>query len=339
MSPPDRPVGACVREWSDPARPAWNGGASRPLQTMIWYPTHEGVRTTAHSIAIFRTGRYALQRDDPLVAHGSHPLVVVSHGTGGAAASIAWLCQRLATAGFVAAAVNHHGSTAAEAGGLTLPGALLWWERATDISRVLDRLLADPVFGDRIDSSRISVAGFSIGAYSALAAAGARLQIDRWRPYCAGNPGSSLCRVPPEARFHIDEVWSFLDNDPVALESFTRADLDYRDPRVRAIAAIAPVAVPLLDEDSLSTMTVPVRVFGATEDDQSILETDVRPLDRLLRHSELTIIDGASHYTFLSEGTLFGHLVARRFVRDPRGVSRHGIHDLVAAETAALMAG
>lgn len=330
-------VGAVVRQWSDPTRAAWNGVPARPLQTMIWYPTHTQARVTEQRIAIFRTGRYAVDRDAPRVADGRHPLVVVSHGTGGSAASIAWLCRRLAEAGFVVAAVNHHGGTAAERGGLTLPGAVLWWERATDLSRVLDRVLADPAFGVRIDPTSISVAGFSIGAYTALALAGARLQIDRWRPYCdAHGADSSLCRVPPEAGFGIDEVWDFLDNDTLAIDSFARADLDYRDARVRAVAAIAPVTVPLLDETSLAAVTAPVHVFAASDDNQSTLDADVRPLVRSLPSSELTIIDGAGHYTFLSEGTLAGQLIARRFVTDRPGVSRRRIHDRVAAEAAAL---
>ncbi len=331
------PVGAIVRQWSDPTRPAWNGAPARPLQTMIWYPTDDRAHVRAQRIAIFRTGRYAIDVDAPRVADGPHPLVVVSHGTGGSAASIAWLCRRLAEAGFVVAAVNHHGGTAAEHGGLTLPGAALWWERPTDLSRVLDRVLADPAFGARIDSTRISVAGFSIGAYTALAVAGARLQIDRWRPYCgAHGADSSLCRVPPEAGFRIDEVWDFLDSDPLAIESLTRADVDYRDERVKAVAAIAPVTVPLLEETSLATVTAPVHVFAASDDDQSTLDADVRPLVRSLPSGELTIIDGAGHYTFLSERTLAGRLIARRFVADRPGISRRRIHDRVAAEAISL---
>lgn len=188
-----RSVRAIVREWSDPTRSAWNGAPARPLQTMIQYQA----RVRAQGIAIFRTGRYALDRDAPRITGGPNPLVVVSHGTGGSAASIAWLCGRLAPAGFVVAAVHHHGATAAEPGGLTVPGAALWWERAVDLSLVLDRMRDDPVFGSVIDVERISVAGFSIGAYAALAAVGARPRIERWRPHCAAHPGSSLCRVPP----------------------------------------------------------------------------------------------------------------------------------------------
>jgi len=58
-----------------------------------------------------------------------------------------------------------------------------------------------------------------------------------------------------------------------------------------------------------------------------------------LPSSELTIIDGAGDYSFLSEGTLAGRLLAGRFVADRPGVSRRRIHDRVAAESAALFKG
>ena len=42
------------------------------------------------------------------------PLVLLSHGTGGSAVMLAWLGETLARAGYVVAAINHHGNTATE---------------------------------------------------------------------------------------------------------------------------------------------------------------------------------------------------------------------------------
>jgi dienelactone hydrolase len=39
---------------------------------------------------------------------GKRPLVVLSHGTGGGAAGMAWLAETLASNGYIVAAVNHH---------------------------------------------------------------------------------------------------------------------------------------------------------------------------------------------------------------------------------------
>ena len=84
---------------------------------------------------------------------------------------MAWLAETLASNGYIVAAVNNHGNTAAEPS-YQLHGFMLWWERARDISVLIDRLVADPQSGAHIDRSRIGVAGFSLGGYTALAMVG-----------------------------------------------------------------------------------------------------------------------------------------------------------------------
>jgi len=49
----------------------------------------------------------------------------------------------------------------------------LWWERARDLSAVIEDILADPTFTTPIDAERIGAAGFSQGGYTMIAIAGA----------------------------------------------------------------------------------------------------------------------------------------------------------------------
>jgi len=98
--------------------------------------------------------------------------VLLSHGTGGSAVQMAWLGMELARHGYIAVAVNHPGNNATEP--YTAEGFALWWERATDLSEVLDGMLADATFGARIDARRVGAAGFSMGGYTVLELAGAR---------------------------------------------------------------------------------------------------------------------------------------------------------------------
>ena len=53
-----------------------------------------------------------------------------------------------------------------------MQGFTLGWERAVDLSKVLDGMLADPEFGPRIDPHRVGAAGFSYGGYTVLELAG-----------------------------------------------------------------------------------------------------------------------------------------------------------------------
>ncbi|PYO09275.1 MAG: hypothetical protein DMD75_16240 [Candidatus Rokuibacteriota bacterium] len=120
-----------------------------------------------------RTVRFSwnAQKAPLSAAATKRPLIVLSHGTGGGAATMAWLAETLASNGYIVAAVNNHGNTAAEPS-YQLHGFMLWWERARDISVLIDRLVADPQSGAHIDRSRIGVAGFSLGGYTALAMVG-----------------------------------------------------------------------------------------------------------------------------------------------------------------------
>ena len=77
---------------------------------------------------------------------------------------IAWLGRALASKGYIAAAVNHPGNNALEE--YTAEGFLIWWERARDLTSVIDMLVGDSQFGRLIDRSRIGAAGFSLGGYT-----------------------------------------------------------------------------------------------------------------------------------------------------------------------------
>ena len=125
---------------------------------------------------------------------------------------MAWLAETLASNGYIVAAVNHHGNTAAESS-YQLQGFILWWERARDISVLIDKVLADPQFGTHIDPSRIGVAGFSLGGYTALATVGARLAYQQWKSFCASQPLEPNCNLPPEASFSMANVQRLLDHD------------------------------------------------------------------------------------------------------------------------------
>ena len=60
---------------------------------------------------LFRLGEWA---DDPALAGGQFPLIVLSHGTGGSAQIMGWLARALASHGYIVAAVNHPGNNALE---------------------------------------------------------------------------------------------------------------------------------------------------------------------------------------------------------------------------------
>ena len=80
---------------------------------------------------------------------------------------MAWLGTALARAGYIAVAVDHPGNNSNSKA--TVEGLALWWERAADLSDVLDGMLADQSFGPHIDAAHVAAAGYSLGGYTGMA--------------------------------------------------------------------------------------------------------------------------------------------------------------------------
>jgi predicted dienelactone hydrolase len=144
----------------DSSRSNWAGDGSRPLAWSAWYPTEDIAGSAALSKApaplsflldeAVRDAKLANQQE-------TYPVVLLSHGTGGTAAGLGWLGQRLAKAGFVAIGVDHHGNTASEE--YRPEGFLCWWERARDLSVLLDYHTAEGKFAGRLNLNRTFAAG------------------------------------------------------------------------------------------------------------------------------------------------------------------------------------
>lgn len=264
------------------------------------------------------------------------PMVVLSHGTGGSAAAMAWLAETLAANGYLVAAVNHHGNTGFESA-LRLEGFMVWWDRPQDVSALIGALLADPRFGPRIDATRIGVAGFSIGGYTALAAVGARLSRSQWERLCAAQPADpGGCKLPPEAKFTIDEAQQLLDHDARVKAAFARMGEPYRDARIKAAFAIAPVLGPALTAESLKQIVVPVRIVVGARDDQAVPERNAVPVAAQIAGAELEVLPGVAHYTMLPTCNALGRRVASAICTDADGVDRAATHRAVSAQALAF---
>jgi hypothetical protein len=118
-------VRVAVRAFVDEGRSNWQGTGPRPLTTIIWYPAASGSKLKAPDFGAPQIQKYFVSY--PLAADAAisaerqkYPLVVLSHGNTSLALSLDWLGYYLASHGYVVAAVNHHGNTAAEQMGLFL---------------------------------------------------------------------------------------------------------------------------------------------------------------------------------------------------------------------------
>lgn len=251
------PVGTVRREFADPDRTNWAGDGPRPVRVTLWYPGDgEGTEVLAGpdepALILHREGGVAGFRE-------RHPLVMLSHGSGGDASQVQWLGGFLAQHGYIVAALEHNG-TASEELHRQRPTLtdFFGWERARDVSVALDRLLADPLFAKRIDGTRIGAAGFSLGGTTALWTAGARLDLDALRK---NSPPP-----PPAIAEAIAERIAFAGSDARGRQSVARANDSYRDARIRAVFALAPPMGAGFTSAGLQAVDIPVSIVVGEAD-------------------------------------------------------------------------
>jgi predicted dienelactone hydrolase len=333
------PVGSTSRDYVDDQRLNWQRTAARPLNTTIWYPAEASVdKRQLHSrdanplfVPLPPTAQ-----DAPLSnAQARYPLILISHGTGGSAAGMFWLGYHLAARGFIVAAVNHHGNTGAEPN-MDPRGFLLYWERARDISAVLDKLLDDPQFGSRINRQHIGAAGFSLGGYTMIALAGGRFNRSEYDRFCASSARDFTCGPQPEFPDAPRLFEALKSHDTIVQDSLAHSGDSYREPRIRAIFAIAPVFGRAFTPADVSDIRVPVEIVVGRGDNVAPPATNAQHYAALISGARLVLLPATiTHYTFVPACTERGRQTLIRLCRDAPGLNRQRVQarvgDLAAA--------
>ena len=322
-------VGVTTRQFVPAEHYEWRGDAKHRLATTIWYPADPGADEKPQlrgppGNPLFDGGQAAA---DAALAPtpAKFPLIVLSHGTGGTSGSLAWLGTPLARAGYVAAAVDHPGNNAID--GYTVEGFTLWWERARDLSAVIDGMLADPGFMARIDGQRVGAAGFSLGGYTAIVIAGGITSLAHYHDFCAWAQADASCQAPPEFGDLRAKAKALADTDEAYRATLANDGRSYRDPRVRAVFAMAPALGPTFLRESLERIDIPVAIVAGAADAIAPVGNNARFYAAHIPHAELTIFPGGvGHYVFTVDCTPAGRAAVPARCIDAPGVDRDAIH-------------
>jgi predicted dienelactone hydrolase len=248
------------------------------------------------------------------------PLVILSHGNWGTWFSQGWLATQLVDAGYLVLSLEHPGTSATSR---TTGGRVRLWDRAADISRALDVVLADPTWGPRVDRDRIGFVGHSFGAWTGVALAGGVYQLQRQRDacrravkpdvYCRGLADREVARVP-------------LDGD----------NRTWRDPRIHAFVLLAGGAYDGFEPASLAAIDAPMLV-GAARFDEVLDPAGSDRLAAAIPTAHETTYD-SGHFAFVPRCNWLGRRVRKDLCRDIGPQSRGVIHALVVRDVLAFFA-
>ena len=229
------------------------------------------------------------------------PLVVLSHGFAADRRFLGYLAEHLSSHGLTVAAIEHPSSNVAWLMGMSLGvegGDNLsdilptteFIDRPKDISLLLDQL---DVMGQSYDGYRnpfatdqVTVIGHSLGGYTALALAGATLDLKALQEFCSAH--SVMVLAPAD----------WLQCRAVDLAEVEAQDaITLQDPRVTQVIAMNPVMARIFGESGLANISVPTLITAASEDSVTpAVPQQLLPFTRLQNETRylLTAI-GATH--------------------------------------------
>jgi predicted dienelactone hydrolase len=155
------------------------------------------------------------------------------------------------------------------------------------------------VIGAHMDLKRLGVAGYATGGFTALAAAGARVDLQRFQASCAAHPHDGLCKPQPEFPVTLEQATMALAAPDLAAEAAHAGD-DHSIRGVRAVFAIAPALVQAFDPASLSAMGAPVAIILGGADPVAPPNINGGAAARVIPRAQLKALPGVGHYDFLS---------------------------------------
>lgn len=254
-----------------------------PLALQIWYPSERGDGGLASYDGFWASPTASAH--GPAACDSPRPVVVFSHGNEGIRWQSYFLTEYLTSHGFIVAAPDHTANTMLDADSARMAEVVL--RRPWDVADAFDRLVArSETPGDALEgcvdaAAGYAVVGHSFGGYTALAAAGAYVDVARGREVCAGGGWLWLCG-------ELDEIAALYGDDAI---------IDHSDPRIWASLPMAPAAYEVL-AGGLPAISAPVLLMAGSEDTSVPPEEVARIAADIQAEKRLATLVGASHYSF-----------------------------------------
>ncbi|GAX42675.1 hypothetical protein NIES4075_36780 [Tolypothrix sp. NIES-4075] len=219
------------------------------------------------------------------------PVIVISHGLAEDRNTFAYLAKHLVSYGFAVAVIEHPETNSKEfqqflSGIAGPPQATELINRPLDVKYLLDELqrlnVSDVNLKGKLNLQQVGVIGHSLGAYTALALAGATINFPQVRKDC--NPNRSL------------NLSVFLQCRALEIKP---AIYPIKDERVKAMLAFNPLDSTIFGSKGVSKIKIPTMLVGGSQDIFTPpVPEQIFPFTRLPNSDKyLALIENGTHFT------------------------------------------
>jgi predicted dienelactone hydrolase len=231
-------------------------------------------------------------------ATAEKPVIVYSHGLGSNRTDLRYLAEHLASHGYIFVALEHPGSNGtninlAVAGKTRFLKPQEFLERPRDVSFVLDELekfnqTANNSLQGKLATNNVMVLGYSFGGGTALAVAGAELQLKNLKQRCQGNLA----------------VLSLGETIQCVAQELPENSYQLQDTRIKQAIAFSPTTSLMFGETGLTKVQVPTLVLAASADKSTpALTEQIVAFDKIPSPKWLVGIVGGTHLSVKDPST------------------------------------
>ncbi|MDB9321768.1 alpha/beta hydrolase [Nodularia spumigena CS-586/05] len=258
-----------------------------------------------HTLRFFDSKRDRLLLTDVYIPHVQTPapVIVISHGLGTDSSNFEYLATHLASHGLAVVVPNHPGSSAKQlqtslhkqTSQVIEPDEFI--DQPLDIKYVLNQLekinQSDSRFQNRLNLQQVGIFGQSLGGYTALALAGAKINFQQLAQNCT-----------PEV---LQKSWNMsLLFQCSALELSHNPNQDYnlQDHRIKAAIAVNPITSSIFGKAGLNQIKIPIMIVSSSADTVApALYEQIQPFSWLTNSQKyLVMLLGGTHFSTIGDG-------------------------------------
>lgn len=249
------------------------------------------ITSQKYTLRLFDSTRHRLLLTDvylPKIKQTA-PVIVISHGLGSNSSNFEYLATHLASYGLAVVVPNHPNSDAKQQQDVI--SAEEFQNRPLDIKYVLNQLesknQSDTEFKGKLNLQQVGVFGQSLGGYTALVLAGAKINVEQLQRDCK-----------PET---LNKTWNMsllVQCRALAAKNKSLQD-NLQDKRVKAAIAVNPITSSIFGKAGINQVKVPVMLIGSSEDTIApALYEQILPFSWLASSQKyLAVLVGGTHFT------------------------------------------